>query len=75
MQGGAGLSLDEIVTFNYQVALGDQTVTLAELQQLARLKAPLVHLRGQWGCMSAYAAVARFWTGRRVKAQPCRRAR
>ena len=42
MQGGSGLSLEEIVQFDWQVALGDQTLTLQELEALARLKAPLV---------------------------------
>jgi SNF2 family DNA or RNA helicase len=47
MQGGV-LSLGEIVHFDWNVALGDQTLTLQELQTLARLKAPLVKVRGQW---------------------------
>ena len=38
MQGG-GLSLGQIITFDWQVALGDQTLTLQELETLAKLKA------------------------------------
>jgi len=53
MQGGSGLSLDEIVQFNWEIALGDQTLSLAELQALARLKAPLVRVRGQWVQLNA----------------------
>ena len=45
MKGKAGLSLQSIVKFNYQVALGDQSLTLAELEALARMKVPLVRLR------------------------------
>ena len=45
---GQGLSLDEILRFNWELALGDETITLKELQDLARLKSPLVRLRGQW---------------------------
>ncbi|HEV3261901.1 MAG TPA: SNF2 helicase-associated domain-containing protein, partial [Gemmataceae bacterium] len=48
MQGGGGLSLDQIIHFNWEVALGDQTLSLTELETLARLKAPLVKVRGQW---------------------------
>jgi hypothetical protein len=48
MQGGSGLSLDQIVTFDWQVAIGDTTVSLRELEALARLKVPLVKVRGQW---------------------------
>jgi SNF2 family DNA or RNA helicase len=48
MQGGAGPSLGDIVRFDWEVALGDDTLSLEELEALARLKAPLVKLRGQW---------------------------
>jgi SNF2 family DNA or RNA helicase len=48
MQGGSGLSLNEIVQFDWRVALGGETLSLEELRALARLKAPLVKLRGQW---------------------------
>jgi SNF2 family DNA or RNA helicase len=47
MQGG-GLSLGEVVQFDWQVALGGETLRWQELQALARLKAPLVKVRGQW---------------------------
>jgi SNF2 family DNA or RNA helicase len=48
MQGGSGLSLEEMVHFDWQVALGDQTLTRRELMALAKLKVPLVRVRGQW---------------------------
>ena len=48
MQGSSGLSLDTIVAFDYELALGDKKLTLRELEDLARLKEPLVRLRGQW---------------------------
>jgi SNF2 family DNA or RNA helicase len=47
MQGG-GPSLGDIIRFDWEVALGDATLTLEELEALARLKAPLVKVRGQW---------------------------
>ena len=53
MQGGSGLSLDQIIRFNWEVALGDETLSLQELQTLARLKAPLVKVRGQWVQLNA----------------------
>ncbi len=46
--GTSTLSLDEVVTVDWDVALGDQTLSPAELQALAKVKAPLVKLRGQW---------------------------
>ncbi len=48
LQPGGGISLDQLVRFDWQVALGDEKLTLEELQQLAKLKSPLVKLRGQW---------------------------
>jgi SNF2 family DNA or RNA helicase len=51
--GGAGLTLDTVVQFNWEVALGGETLSLAELQALAGLKTPLVRLRGQWVQVSA----------------------
>jgi SNF2 family DNA or RNA helicase len=63
VQGGGGLSLEDLVQFEWQVALGDTTLSLRELEALARLKAPLVRVRGQWVQVSAdeiQAALA-FW--------------
>jgi hypothetical protein len=37
-----------IVDYRWEVAVGDQTLTAEELYELARLKAPLVRLRGRW---------------------------
>ncbi|MBM3335962.1 SNF2 helicase-associated domain-containing protein, partial [Candidatus Sumerlaeota bacterium] len=48
MQSQSGLSLDSIVRFDWQVALGDATLTRQELEALADAKAPLVRFRGQW---------------------------
>ncbi|WP_456429845.1 DEAD/DEAH box helicase [Rhodocaloribacter sp.] len=48
MQGGSGLSLDTIVSFDWQVALGDERLSREEMEALARLKTPLVKVRGQW---------------------------
>ena len=40
--------LGDLVDFRYDVAVGDQVLDPAELAELARLKVPLVRLRGQW---------------------------
>jgi hypothetical protein len=63
MQGGSGLSLDEVVQFDWDVALGDERLSYEELQTLAKLKAPLVNVRGQWVQMSAeeIQAALNFW--------------
>ncbi len=43
-----GLSLDVLVEFDWRLALGDEAVSPEEVEALARLKSPLVKLRGQW---------------------------
>jgi SNF2 family DNA or RNA helicase len=40
--------LSDLVDFRYELAIGDETLDPAELAELARLKVPLVRLRGQW---------------------------
>ena len=44
----AGLGREALVRFEWRLALGDEPLTAAELEELTRLKAPLVRLRGQW---------------------------
>jgi SNF2 family DNA or RNA helicase len=47
--GPAGaIGLDGLCDIRWEVVLGDDTLGLTELHQLARLKQPLVRLRGQW---------------------------
>ena len=40
--------LGDLVDFRYELAIGDQALDPDELEELARLKVPLVRLRGQW---------------------------
>ncbi len=49
--GGAAeprFNLADLVDFRYDLALGDQELDADDLAELARLKVPLVRLRGQW---------------------------
>jgi SNF2 family DNA or RNA helicase len=48
MQSVSGLSLDQIVQFDWEVALGGEKLSFEELQRLAKFKAPLIKVRGQW---------------------------
>ena len=48
MAAGAKLGLGTIVEFDWQLALGGAAITREELAALAKLKTPLVNLRGQW---------------------------
>ncbi|MGE0824898.1 MAG: DEAD/DEAH box helicase [Candidatus Binatia bacterium] len=63
LQTKGGLSLDTIAQFRWQVALGDEVLSEAELKALAKLKQPLVRIRGQWVQMSAeeIQAALEFW--------------
>src|SRR5665811_1610090 len=50
-KGGAsisGIGLDGLCDIRWEAALGDDMIGLAELRELARLKQPLVRVRGQW---------------------------
>ncbi|HXW82106.1 MAG TPA: DEAD/DEAH box helicase [Acidimicrobiales bacterium] len=46
---GAGLlGADGLQAFDWQAALGEEAMSIAELQALATLKVPLVRVRGRW---------------------------
>ncbi len=45
---GPVFGLADLVNFRYELAIGDQTLSADELTELARLKVPLIRLRGQW---------------------------
>jgi SNF2 family DNA or RNA helicase len=63
MQSASGLSLDQIVQFDWEVALGGEKLSFEELQKLAKFKAPLVKVRGQWVLLDAeeIQAAIQFW--------------
>jgi hypothetical protein len=70
MQGGSGLSLDSIIQFDYGAAVGGEAISLAELERLAKLKQPLVRLRGQWVQLDAdeIARAIAYWKKKDGKA-------
>ena len=47
-QGPSVLGWDALVDYDWQLAIGDQTFSREEFEALARLKEPLVQVRGQW---------------------------
>ncbi|GAB4166650.1 MAG: DEAD/DEAH box helicase [Rhodocyclaceae bacterium] len=53
MERGSGMTLESMIRFDWQIALGEDALTRRELERLARLKAPLVRLRGQWVQLAA----------------------
>ncbi len=46
--GVAGLTLESIVEYDWQLALGGEPLSREEFEKLAALKVPLVQVRGQW---------------------------
>src|SRR5262249_38777665 len=48
LQAGGGLDVGALLRFDWKVAIGGEMLSLEELQALARLKSPLVKMRGQW---------------------------
>jgi SNF2 family DNA or RNA helicase len=68
MSSMAGLSLSDLVSVDWEAAVGDQTLSREELNALARLKTPLVRMRGQWVLLNAQEiqeAIARLERGSR----------
>ncbi|MBE2295886.1 MAG: DEAD/DEAH box helicase [Phycisphaerales bacterium] len=49
----AGMTLDRVLDVEWQIVLGETGLTPQELLALAKLKAPLVRVRGQWVQLSA----------------------
>lgn len=47
-KGYGGLSLEAVMRFNWEIALGGQKITLEELEEIAETKSSLVRVRGQW---------------------------
>jgi hypothetical protein len=65
--GSGILSLDSLVRFDWELALGDEPLTREEFERLAALKMPLVQVRGQWVLLQPdqiEAAIA-FWEKKR----------
>ena len=44
----SGFGLEQLVDFRVDLVIGESVVTAEELAELARLKVPLVRVRGQW---------------------------
>jgi SNF2 family DNA or RNA helicase len=65
--GSGILSLDSLVQFDWELALGNEPPTREEFERLAALKMPLVQVRGQWVLLQPdqiEAAIA-FWEKKR----------
>ena len=61
------LTMDSLVEFEWQLALGDEPLTRDEFERLAALKTPLVQIRGRWVMLQPeeIEAAISFWEKRR----------
>ena len=61
--------IDGLCAYEWQVAVGDTTLSLSELEALAELKLPLIKTRGRWIALRAedVEMAVRFFKGRRVR--------
>ncbi len=48
MQAEGKLSMQSIVEFDYEIAMGDEPMSRKQLEELAKQKSSLVRVRGQW---------------------------
>jgi len=53
LSSGSKLTLRDMVRVDWTLAMGGDEISLEELEALARMKSPLVNLRGQWMEMNA----------------------
>ena len=61
--------VDGLCAYEWRVAIGDTTLTMAELEALAELQLPLVKARGRWIALRAddVEIALRFFKGRRLR--------
>jgi len=57
------MSLENLINYEWEMSLGETTLTEEEFRALAALKSPLVQIRGQWVQLDAeqVEAAIRFW--------------
>ncbi len=53
VETGAGFGLETMADFQWELAVGDEALTQAELDALSTARQPLVRLRGQWVSLDA----------------------
>ncbi len=71
IEGSGILSMDSLVAYDWELALGDEPLSREEFERLAALKTPLVRVRGRWVLLQpdqVEAAIA-FWERQRAQNQ------
>ncbi len=68
LASAGGISLESILEVSWEIALGDQRLSLKDLDRLARQKAHLVRVRGEWVEVNAQEiSEAVSWWRKRAK--------
>jgi SNF2 family DNA or RNA helicase len=62
------LSFENLVDYQWQLSLGETELTEAEFKALAKLKSPLVQIRGQWVTLDAdqIEMAIQFWEKQKI---------
>ena len=65
------LNLDNLVSYKWELSLGDTALTREEFEALVALKSPLVQIRGQWVQLDPeqIEAAIRFWEKQDLEAE------
>ncbi|MBN1305712.1 MAG: DEAD/DEAH box helicase [Anaerolineales bacterium] len=67
------MSMDNLVNYQWKLSLGETELTEEEFRALARLKSPLVQIRGQWVTLDAEQidAAIKFWEKQQLEGEMC----
>jgi hypothetical protein len=65
------LSLENLVQYSWELSLGETSLTEEEFQALAKLKTPLVQVRGQWVQLDSeqIESAIRFWENHPIEGE------
>jgi SNF2 family DNA or RNA helicase len=71
IQGSGLLGMDSLVSYDWELALGDELITRDEFERLAALKAPLVQMRGRWVLLQPdqVEAAISFWEKQQARGE------
>jgi len=69
VEGEGALSMSALIAYDWELALGDETLTQEEFERLAELKTPLVKVRGRWVLLQPeqVEAAISFWERQRER--------
>lgn len=65
------MSMDNLVNYQWKLSLGETELSEAEFKTLAKLKSPLVQIRGQWVTLDSeeIEAAIKFWDKQKLEGE------